>query len=89
MLTTKVGFERMASFLNAFPLILDDTNAAHDTKALQQIIYMFSTGAGKMRGSLESHWNGDILDSKETVFKFAQSMTWKGKHPHVTCVNES
>jgi len=28
-------------------------------------------------GVLESHWNGDILDSKETVFKFAQSMTWK------------
>jgi len=40
-------------------------------------------------GVLENHWNGDILDSKETVFKFAQSMTWKGNHPHVTCVNES
>src|SRR5699024_5569237 len=67
MLTTKVGLERMASFLNAFPLILDDTNAAHDTKDLQQIIYMFSTGAGKMRGSVEGSRNTNIWRSVMTT----------------------
>lgn len=34
-------------------------------------------------GSLENHWNGDVLDTVETVVKFAQTMTWKGKHPLV------
>ena len=30
-------------------------------------------------GGLEQHWNGDILDTKETVLRFAQSFTWAGK----------
>ena len=34
-------------------------------------------------GILEQHWNGDVLDTVETVVKFAQSMTWKGKSPVV------
>ena len=34
-------------------------------------------------GTLENHWNGDVLDSVETVVKFAQTMTWKGKPPVV------
>jgi transposase len=34
-------------------------------------------------GILENHWNGDVLDSVETVVKFAQTMTWKGKPPVV------
>ena len=34
-------------------------------------------------GILETHWNGDILDTVETVVKFAQTMTWKGKAPIV------
>ncbi|GEK32107.1 hypothetical protein KZO01_24160 [Kurthia zopfii] len=70
MLTTKIAIERMASFLNAFPLILDDTNTAHDTKALQQIIYMFGNGTGKMRGSLEgsrgtSSWQSVFITTGE------------------------
>src|SRR5699024_4198777 len=63
MLTTKVAIERMASFLNAFPLILDDTNTAHDTKALQQIIYMFGNGTGKMRGSIDGSRNTNVWKS--------------------------
>lgn len=39
-------------------------------------------------GVLENHWNGDILDSKETVLKFAESMTWKGNHPVITFVHK-
>lgn len=34
-------------------------------------------------GILEQHWNGDVLDTVETVVKFAQTMTWKGKAPLV------
>ncbi|MEG0517183.1 MAG: ISAzo13 family transposase [Cetobacterium sp.] len=32
-------------------------------------------------GALEKHWNGDILDSTNTIIKFAGSMTWKGNNP--------
>jgi transposase len=34
-------------------------------------------------GILEQHWNGDVLDTVETVVQFAQTMTWKGKAPVV------
>ena len=34
-------------------------------------------------GVLESHWNGDLLDSSEAVLRFARSMPWNGKHPQV------
>jgi len=37
-------------------------------------------------GSLEQHWNGTLLDELDTVLKFAQSMTWRGKHPVVKLV---
>jgi len=37
-------------------------------------------------GVLETHWNGDLLETIETVLRFAQSMTWKGKHPIVKLV---
>lgn len=70
MLTTKIAIERMAAFLNAYPLILDDTNTAHDPKALQQMIYMFGNGTGKMRGSLDgsrgtSSWQSVFITTGE------------------------
>lgn len=34
-------------------------------------------------GGLEKHWNGSILDDLDTVYKFVESMTWKGKNPSV------
>ena len=37
-------------------------------------------------GILENHWNGSLLDSIDTVLKFAATMTWKGTHPLVTLV---
>jgi transposase len=37
-------------------------------------------------GILEMHWNGSLLDSTEAVVGYAQSMTWKGKHPVVSVV---
>ncbi len=37
-------------------------------------------------GILETHWNGALLDSIETVLAYAQTMTWKGLHPTVELV---
>jgi hypothetical protein len=37
-------------------------------------------------GVLEMHWNGSLLDSAKAVVGFAESMTWKGKHPVVSVV---
>src|SRR5262244_2931273 len=37
-------------------------------------------------GILENHWNGALLDSIDTVLRFAATMTWKGTHPFVTLV---
>lgn len=37
--------------------------------------------------ALEHHWNGALLDSVDTVLRFAQSLTWKGKHPVVQLVS--
>jgi len=40
-------------------------------------------------GRLEQHWNGNLLDSVDTVLAFARSMTWKGKHPTVELVTKT
>jgi transposase len=37
-------------------------------------------------GILATHWNGALLDSVETVLKFAATMTWKGRRPTVGLV---
>jgi transposase len=37
-------------------------------------------------GILETHWNGTLLDSIDTVLQFAKTMTWHGKHPIVALV---
>jgi len=37
-------------------------------------------------GILENHWNGALLDSIDTVLRFAATMTWKGTHPLVALV---
>jgi transposase len=38
---------------------------------------------------LENHWNGSILDEVETALKFAETMTWNGKHPVVKLVTQT
>jgi hypothetical protein len=40
-------------------------------------------------GVLEQHWNGDLLDSREAVVKFAESMTFNGKHPAVSVLTDA
>jgi hypothetical protein len=34
-------------------------------------------------GILETHWNGTLLNTRETVLHWARTMTWKGIHPIV------
>jgi transposase len=38
-------------------------------------------------GILENHWNGTLLDSIDTMLKFARTMTWQGQHPVVELVS--
>lgn len=40
-------------------------------------------------GWLEQHWRGSLLDSVETVTRFAESLTFKGKHPTVNLVTQT
>jgi hypothetical protein len=40
-------------------------------------------------GVLENYWNGSLLDSVETVFHFAQNMTYNGVHPIVEIVKKT
>jgi transposase len=40
-------------------------------------------------GVLENHWNGDLLESIPTALRFAQTMTWHGKHPLVQLIEKS
>jgi len=37
-------------------------------------------------GALENYWNGEILDEGETALRFAETMSWNGKPPHVELV---
>ena len=39
-------------------------------------------------GWLEQHWSGSLLDSIETVIKFAQTLTFKGKQPVVKLIEK-
>ncbi|MBG9691374.1 hypothetical protein ABD91_10870 [Lysinibacillus sphaericus] len=66
---TKVSAERKASFLNSFPLILDDSRKA-DSRQLQSFVYNFSGGRSRGRGSItgsqmESTWNNILLSTGE------------------------
>jgi hypothetical protein len=38
-------------------------------------------------GWLEQHWSGSLLDSIDTVLKFASTLTFKGKNPQVTLID--
>ncbi|SHS05009.1 Superfamily II helicase and inactivated derivatives [Mycobacteroides abscessus subsp. abscessus] len=66
---TKVAIERKAGFLNSFPLYMDDTRKV-DVRILESIIYQFSGGRSKGRGSLEGSrkeltWNNILISTGE------------------------
>ncbi|WP_185150676.1 DUF927 domain-containing protein [Cytobacillus dafuensis] len=67
--TTMVSIERKAEFLNSFPLFLDDSRKV-DPHIIQQIIYQFSGGRSKGRGSLngsqgEKNWWNILISTGE------------------------
>jgi len=39
-------------------------------------------------GWLEQHWQGSLLDSVDTIVRFAESLTFKGNHPTVSLVTQ-
>lgn len=39
--------------------------------------------------ALELHWNGDLLESEETVIQFAETMTWNQKNPTVKVIDKT
>jgi len=43
----------------------------------------------RLWGTLEQHWNGDLLDTKEAVIEFTKSMKFDQKNPKVTVVDET
>ena len=66
---TRVSVERKAAFFNDFPLYMDDTRKA-DERILQSIVYQFSGGKAKGRGSLtgqqeEPTWNNILISTGE------------------------
>lgn len=66
---TRVSVERKAAFYNSFPLYMDDTRKA-DERILQSIVYQFSGGKSKGRGSLtgqqdETTWNNILISTGE------------------------
>ena len=40
-------------------------------------------------GALEHHWNGALLESVPTALRYAENMTWHGKHPLVQLISKS
>lgn len=38
-------------------------------------------------GVLEQHWNGSLLASCDAVIRFAQTLTFRGRHPVVHCLH--
>jgi|GEM_PF-4626431 len=66
---TKVAIERKAGFLNSFPLYMDDTRKA-DERILPNVVYQFSGGRSKGRGSVsgsqkELTWNNILISTGE------------------------
>ncbi|MDW4193140.1 DUF927 domain-containing protein [Staphylococcus saprophyticus] len=70
---TNVSVERMASFMNSFPLIKDDTRKADNPFRIPSIVYQFSGGQSKGRGNSDRSidylepWNNIMLSSGEVA----------------------
>ncbi|WP_238942645.1 DUF927 domain-containing protein [Planococcus beigongshangi] len=66
---TKVSIERKSAFLNSFPAFYDDSMKAQEYQ-LQQIVYNYSGGRSKGRGSIkgsqmEYTWNNLLISTGE------------------------
>ncbi|EZI38315.1 DUF927 domain-containing protein [Staphylococcus haemolyticus] len=69
--TTNVSIERMAAFLNTFPIIKDDTRKINNINKLPYIVYQFSGGESKSRANSNrgldyaETWHNIMLSSGE------------------------
>ncbi|WP_446221174.1 ISAzo13-like element transposase-related protein, partial [Microcystis aeruginosa] len=50
--------------------------------------FVRNAGVERTFGWLEQHWKGSLLDSVETVLRFAESLTFKGKNPVVKLIDK-
>ena len=53
---------------------------------LVEFVQQYRVTIRRCWGILENHWNGTLLDSIDTVLRFARTMTWNGRHPVVDLV---
>ncbi|KAA1042478.1 DUF927 domain-containing protein [Macrococcus equipercicus] len=68
--SSRVSIERKTSFMNSFPICMDDTRTASPS-ILTSVIYNHSTGVDKGRGSVrsivkENTWNNILISTGET-----------------------
>lgn len=70
--------QRLTDFVDAFQLTLD--------LAYLPPYHSKYNPIERVWGVLEQHWNGSLLDSGETVLRFAQTMTFRGIQPVVRLI---
>ena len=71
--------QRLTGFVDAFQLTLD--------LAYFPPYHSKYNPIERVWGVLEQHWNGSLLDSCETVIRFAQTLTFRGRQPLVRLVS--
>lgn len=79
---------RRTQFMNRIIQLADETKIAIDL-AYYPPYHSKYNPIERVWGALELHWNGSLLDSLDTVLNFAQSMTWKGRHPVIQWVTKT
>lgn len=70
--------QRLTDFVDAFQLTID--------LAYFPPYHSKYNPIERVWGVLEQHWNGSLLDSCETVIRFAQTLTFRGMQPVVRLV---
>lgn len=72
--------KRITDFVDAFRIIVD--------LAYYPPYHSKYNPIERVWGVLEQHWNGSLLDSCQTVLKFAQSMRYQGQQPIIQFVEK-
>lgn len=79
---------RRTQFMNRITQFADEFQVAVDL-AYYPPYHSKYNPIERVWGALELHWNGNLLDCIDTVLNFAQSMTWKGRHPVVQWITQT
>jgi transposase len=67
--------QRLTAFVDCFQVIVD--------LAYYPPYHSKYNAIERVWGVLEKHWNGSLLDSCQTVLRFAQTLTFRGRLPSV------